>query len=220
MTARTIGCPITTHSVHVTNWSLDGRLLPSLTVITQPAPAILKRLPGGAQFGGLLGADVLSRLRSVTIDFAHRRVVIGAQAFSGGRELPLDVLDRKGAVAPLARITINGRVANYVVDTGSSRTLLARRAAKSFGLPVTDTDQSITGAGGCAARVATTRIAHWSIATTTLPPLTVETANTDLFRPRAHGGLDGLLGDDVLSRYPEATVDFRQRQLVLGGTLR
>jgi hypothetical protein len=91
ITAKTIGCPVTARALHISNWVLGGHLLPSLTVATQPAPPPLaKPIRGGEQFGGMLGADVLSRLGSVTIDFAHDRVVIGARTFSGGREVPLE----------------------------------------------------------------------------------------------------------------------------------
>ena len=168
----------------------------------------------------MLGADVLSRLGSVTIDFADRRVVIGAQTFSGSHDVPLDIVSLRGsAIAPVAHATIDGRPGNYLIDTGSATTLLSATATAHDHLPTVNHSQTLDGAAGCSLHATAVKINDWKLAALSLPPTIADSASTSVFSKRIDGGSDGLIALDVLSHFSEVTVDFLKHELILGGTL-
>jgi predicted aspartyl protease len=66
-----VGCISTARNVRVSRWHIGSQTLPAVTVTST-------RIAGtGGHAFGLLGSDVLSRFGSVTIDYAHARLILG-----------------------------------------------------------------------------------------------------------------------------------------------
>jgi predicted aspartyl protease len=126
--------------------------------------------------------------------------------------VPLVILKaRDGEVLALARVVIHGRAFPFLIDTGSSKTLvdvaLARRLhLKQVGRPI-----KVTGVG-CSEPASKVRIGRWSIGGQVLPTIIA----TDSTIAGANGKAFGLLGSDVLSRFGTISIDYAHGALTLG----
>lgn len=126
--------------------------------------------------------------------------------------VPLVILRlRDGEVLALARVVIHGRVFPFLIDTGSSKTLvdvaLARRLhLKHVGKPI-----KVTGVG-CSESASKVRISRWSIGGQTLPGIVA----TSSVIAGANGKAFGLLGSDVLSKFGAISIDYAHSSLSLG----
>lgn len=126
--------------------------------------------------------------------------------------VPLVILKaRDGEVLALARVVIHGRAFPFLVDTGSSKTLvdvaLARRLhLKQVGKPI-----KVTGVG-CSEAASKVRISRWSIGGQALPNI-IATKSTIA---GADGKAFGLLGSDVLSKFGTISIDYAHGSLTLG----
>lgn len=126
--------------------------------------------------------------------------------------VPLVILKaRDGEVLALARVVIHGRAFPFLIDTGSSKTLvdvaLARRLhLKRVGKPI-----KVTGVG-CSESASKVRIGGWSIGGQALPNIIA----TESTIAGARGKAFGLLGSDVLSKYGTISIDYVHGALTLG----
>jgi hypothetical protein len=229
-----VGCIGTAQPVRVPTWSVAGVPLAaqSLTAST---------LPGFGHAGepvGLLGSDVLSRFGAVRIDFKAQTLTLGGPEGAArpgnpsdvhgplgpapsalltqgevGTTIPLTVVFTPGDVSLNVRLRFGrGSVRTFVVDTGSSQSVVASAVAKKARLASTDLAQR--QATVCS--TITAPLVHsgrWSIPGQTLHPQLLGVAN---FGPISANGTAGLLGSDQLQRFRWVIFDYSGGRLVLG----
>jgi predicted aspartyl protease len=70
------GCPIRVTPVGIRAWRAGDVQLPATTALSSRSSVISRPL-GTATIAGLIGSDVLASFGSVTIDFTHRRLILG-----------------------------------------------------------------------------------------------------------------------------------------------
>jgi predicted aspartyl protease len=227
-----VGCTGTAQPVAVANWSLEGvGLSPQdLTAATLP------QIGGRGEPVGLLGSDVLARFGGVRVDFDAGMLVLpgpeGAPLSrsepytgpvgpapdpvltqGGGTTIPLTVQPSPGDVSLNVAVRFaGGPRRSFVVDTGSSQTVVATTTARAASLAPTELAQR--QATVCS--VITVPLVHsgaWSVPGQALHPQLV--GETD-FGTISVGGTQGLLGSDQLKRYGWVVLDYAGARLVLG----
>jgi predicted aspartyl protease len=126
--------------------------------------------------------------------------------------VPLVILrSRDGEVLALARVVIHGRAFPFLIDTGSSKTLVDVTLARALHLKQVGKPISVTGVG-CSEAASKVRIGRWSIGGQALPTI-IATKSTIA---GADGHAFGLLGSDVLSRFGSISIDYAHGVLTLG----
>ncbi len=227
-----VGCTGTAQPVSVANWSLEGvELSPQdLTAATLP------QIGGRGEPVGLLGSDVLARFGGVRVDFRAGALVLpgpeGAplarsEPYTGpvgpppdpvltqgdGTTIPLTVQPSPGDVSLNVAVRFAGGARrSFVVDTGSSQSVVATATARAASLAPTDLAQR--QATVCS--VITVPLVHsgsWSVPGQTLHPQLVGDTN---FGTISVGGTQGLLGSDQLKRYGWVVLDYTGARMVLG----
>ena len=227
-----VGCTGTARPVSVGAWSLDGIALSP----QQLTAATLPQMGGKGEPVGLLGSDVLSRFGAIRIDFGAGTLVLpgpeGApltqsSPFSGplgtppasltqgqhGSTVPLTVTPAPGDVSLGVAVRFDGGPRrDFVVDTGSSQSVVSSGVARAQSLAGTDLAQR--QATVCS--VITVPLVHsgpWSIPGVTLHPQLIGSTN---FGTISLSGTLGLLGSDQLRRYGWVVLDYADGQMVLG----
>lgn len=229
-----VGCTGTAQPVSVASWSVAGLTLTpqNLTAATLPDFGI----PG--QPVGLLGSDVLSRFGAVRIDFAAQTLTVGgpegAQLSNKGEQIngptgplpstvltegessttvPLRVVLVPGDISLNVRLRFGtGRYREFIVDTGSSQSVVANTVANSAHLAASDLAQRQT----TVCSTITIPLVHsgrWSIPGVALHAQLLGSANFGL---TSIGGTAGLLGSDQLKRYGWVVFDYSGGRLILG----
>ena len=229
-----VGCIGTARPVKVAAWSVAGVALArqALTAAT---------LPDFGTKGepvGLLGSDVMSRFGAVRLDFVAQTLTFGGPAGPPstnekpnvrgpvgpapstvltdghvGTTVPLTVVLTPGDISLNVALRFGrGSAHTFVVDTGSSQSVVADALVKSAHLAHTDLAQRPTTV--CSTITAPlVRSGRWSIPDVTLHPQLLGAAN---FGPIGSGGLAGLLGSDQLKRFGWVIFDYSGGRLVLG----
>ena len=227
-----VGCTGTARPVSVGAWSLDGVVLAP----QQLTAATLPQMGGKGEPDGLLGSDVLSRFGGVRVDFGAGSLVLpgpeGAplaqsSPFTGpqspvpaaltegenGTTVPLTVTPASGDVSLSVAVRFaGGPRREFVVDTGSSQSVMASRVARAQGLEGTELAQRQS----TVCSVVTVPLVHsgsWSVPGLALHPQLI--GSTDFGTITASGTL-GLLGSDQLRRYGWVILDYAGAQMVLG----
>jgi hypothetical protein len=228
-----VGCTGTAQPVAVPSWSVAGLRLGAqqLTAAT---------LPGIGRHGepvGLLGSDVLSRFGAVRLDFRAQTLTFagpegaapaGTRPIDGpvgppppatltgggvGTTVPLTVVLAPGDISLNVRVRFGrGSPRGFVVDTGSSQTVVATFVAKAVGMAGSDLAQRQS----TVCSVITVPLVHsgsWSIPGVALHPQLVGETN---FGAISSGGIEGLLGSDQLKRYGWVVFDYTGGRMVLG----
>jgi hypothetical protein len=226
-----VGCSGTAQPVSVSSWSVAGVALDAqiLTAATLPD------FGTAGQPVGLLGSDVLSRFGAVRIDFAAQTLTLGGPqgpALSNPSEkvrgptgpAPAAVLTQgeSGTTVPLTVVLTPGQISlnvrlrfgrgAFIVDTGSSQSVVASSVAKSVDLAHSNLAQRQT----TVCSTITVPLVHsgrWSIPGVTLRSQLLGSAN---FGQIGAGGTAGLLGSDQLKRFGWVIFDYRGGRLVLG----
>jgi hypothetical protein len=228
-----VGCTGRAEPVSVESWSLEGiDLAPQ-----QLTGASLPQIGGRGEPMGLLGSDVLGRFGSVRIDFASGTLTLagaegppltGTAPYTGpvgvlgppvalthgqGKTVPLTVTPAQGAVSLGVKVRFRGGAKrDFVVDTGSSQSVVATTVARDESLRTTNMAQR--QATVCS--VITVPLVHsgpWSAPGVVLHPQLV--GETD-FGAISIGGLEGLLGSDQLKRFGWVVFDYPGGVMVLG----
>lgn len=227
-----VNCTGLARPVSVGQWSLEGvDLAPQ-----QLTSATLPEIGGKGEPVGLLGSDVLSRFGAVRIDFAAGDLLLpGPQgqplpdeaSFTGptgpapaaeltgggGTTVPLTVSPFPGDVSLSVYVRFGGGARrSFVVDTGSSQSVVSTSLARTESLRSTDLAQR--QATVCS--VITVPLVHsgpWSVPGRSLYPQLVGKTS---FGSIASGGTEGLLGSDQLRRYGWVVLDYSGGRLVLG----
>jgi predicted aspartyl protease len=227
-----VGCTGTARPVSVGSWSLDGIALSP----QQLTAATLPQMGGKGEPVGLLGSDVLSRFGGIRIDFSTGMLVLpGAEGaaltqsspFTGplapppaaltqgehGTTVPLTVTPAPGDVSLSVAVRFDGgRRRAFVVDTGSSQSVVSSGVARAQSLAGTDLAQRQS----TVCSVITVPLVHsgpWSVPGLTLHSQLI--GSTD-FGSISLSGTQGLLGSDQLLRYGWVILDYAGGQMVLG----
>jgi predicted aspartyl protease len=141
----------------------------------------------------------------------------GLGAASAGRAhaastVPLVVLKaRDGETLALARVVVHGRAFPFLIDTGSSKTLVDSALARTLHLKMVGLPIKVTGVG-CSETARKVRLSSWSIGGQPLPNI----VGTSSMIAGAGGKAFGLLGSDVLSRFGAIGIDYAHGELTLG----
>lgn len=227
-----VGCTGTARPVTVGAWSLDGVDLAS----QQLTAARLPQIGGKGEPDGLLGSDVLSRFGAIRIDFDPGALILpgpeGAPLaqtvpYTGSLgPLPASLTEGGvGTTVPLTVTTVPGDVAlsvavrlghgarhEFVVDTGSSQSVVSSTVARAQSLATTDLAQRQS----TVCSVITVPLVHsgpWSIPGLALHPQLIGSTE---FGNIGLSGTQGLLGSDQLRRYGWVILDYSGGRLVLG----
>lgn len=227
-----VDCTGTAHPVSVSQWSLEGVALAP----QQLTSATLPQIGGKGEPVGLLGSDVLSRFGAVRIDFTAGDLLLpGPQGQplpneasytgptgpppsavltqGGGTTVPVTVSPFPGDVSLSVHVRFaGGNRRSFVVDTGSSQSVVATSLARVESLRRTDLAQR--QATVCS--VITVPLVHsgpWSVPGRPLYPQLVGSTS---FGSIALGGTQGLLGSDQLRRFGWVVLDYSGGRLVLG----
>jgi aspartyl protease len=226
-----VGCTGSARPVSSGSWTLDGMALDP----QQLTAATLPQIGGKGEPDGLLGSDVLARFGAVRIDFAGSALVLpgpegaplsGTTPVTGPTGAPPIALTQgQGTTVPLTVIPVPGDVSlnvavrfaggprrDFVVDTGSSQSVVSVQVARSQSLAGTDLAQR--QATVCS--VITVPLVHsgqWSVPGLALHRQLV--GSTD-FGAASLGGTVGLLGSDQLKRYGWVVLDYGGGRMVLG----
>jgi predicted aspartyl protease len=127
------------------------------------------------------------------------------------REVKLRVDSGSFGVFAFARVFIGGKGPfTFTVDTGASHSvidfdLVRKLRIRTIGAPLT-----VTGIT-CRGQAARIRVSHWRVGRVALPAREIQTIDM----PDPGGGVDGLLGSDILSTFGAVTVDYAGERLVL-----
>ena len=136
-----------------------------------------------------------------------------AAATSGFRSISIHVLDQNGQVLALVPVTINGKGPfTFALDTGASQSLVDAQVATELGVRRTGSSEKVAGVASTSSN-AQIVVKHWSVGGVTLPPTKAVEANLPF--GNAHGGVQGLLGSDMLSRFDVVTIDYAHQVLRL-----
>jgi hypothetical protein len=227
-----VGCTGSAQPVGSGSWSVEGVALAP----QQLTAATLPQIGGKGEPMGLLGSDVLARFGAVRIDFAARALLLGgpegpaltdtadytgplgpaptALTLGQGTTVPVTVSPEVGDVSLSVAVRFAGhdRRRGFVIDTGSSQSVVSTNVARSAHLSGTDLAQR--QATVCS--VITVPLVHsgtWSIPGVVLHPQLLGSTG---FGAISDGGLDGLLGSDQLLRYGWVVLDYTGGRLVLG----
>jgi hypothetical protein len=226
-----VGCTGTARPVQVLSWSMDGVALDP----QQLTAATLPQIGGKGEPDGLLGSDVLGRFGAVRIDFAAGTLTLpgvegaplsGTASYTGPVGAPPTTLTQgEGTTVPLTVSPVQGDISlsvpvrfhdgpprSFVVDTGSSQSVVASSVARTESL--TGTDQAQRQATVCSnITVPLVHSGTWAVPGQALYPQLV--GETD-FGVISAGGTEGLLGSDQLRRYGWVVLDYAGGRLVLG----
>jgi len=198
--------------------------------------ATLPQMGGKGEPDGLLGSDVLSRFGAVRIDFdAGALIVPGPEGaplsqsspYTGPQgAVPASLLQgESGTTVPLTVTPVPGDVSlsvavrfaggprrEFVVDTGSSQSVVASSVSRAERLQGTDLAQRQSTV--CSdITVPLVHSGSWSVPGLSLHPQLVGSTN---FGTISLSGTLGLLGSDQLRRYGWVVLDYAGGQLVLG----
>jgi hypothetical protein len=227
-----VGCTGADQPVSVGAWSLDGVALAP----QQLTAARLPQMGGKGEPVGLLGSDVLSRFGALRIDFdADALVLPGPEGapltqsspYTGphgpppaaltegerGTTVPLTVTPTPGDVSLSVAVRFaGGPQRDFVVDTGSSQSLVSSAVTQTQSLQGTD----LAERQSTVCSVITVPLVHsgpWSVPGLPLHPQLV--GSTD-FGTISLSGTVGLLASDQLRRYGWVVLDYAGGQMVLG----
>jgi predicted aspartyl protease len=136
-----------------------------------------------------------------------------AGAPRGQMLVDIKVLKQGKQVLALVPVTINGKGPwAFAIDTGASQSLVDSQVAHELAVPTTGAKQKIAGVASVS-KVAAIKVKDWRVGKVKLPPTTVVEANLPF--GNAHGGVQGLLGSDMLSQFDVVTIDYVQSRLLL-----
>jgi len=228
-----VGCTGRAQPVQSGSWSVDG-------VPLDPQILTAATLPDFGTKGqpvGLLGSDVWSRFGAIRIDFAAQALTVAgpegpaatgpgvvrgpigpapSAALTGGvagTTVPLKVVLTPGDTSLEVQLHFAGGPARtFVVDTGSSTSVVSSAVATSAHLA--RSDQAQRQATVCS--TITVPLVHsgsWSLPGVPLHQQLIGSTN---FGPISGGGTTGLLGSDQLKRFGWVVFDYRGGRLVLG----
>jgi hypothetical protein len=125
----------------------------------------------------------------------------------------LKVLKHGNQVIALVPVTINGHGPyTFALDTGASQSLVDSQVAKELRVKKTGASHPVAGITSVT-NVKTIEVNDWRVGKVKLPATTVVEANLPF--GDADGGVQGLLGSDMLSSFDVVTIDYAHGVLKL-----
>lgn len=221
--ATGVACTSAAGQVQVPDWSvgqlpLHPQMLASLS---------LGLPPGSPHIAGLLGSDVWSRFGQFRLDYRAGRLMLPgheqpstptaptgdhgdtALAALGNRLVQMTIIHPGSGTLALVPVTIGGQgPMKFVLDTGSSSSVVDRSVAQRLALPPAGKAQRAAGVS-CATTTQPVHVATWQVGAVDLPAQNLDSIAL------AIPGLTGLLGSDVLYRFGTITVDYASGRLAL-----
>jgi predicted aspartyl protease len=213
-----LGCKVSAQPVALPRWRLGNASFPASTVLTQRLliPSALPHLP----LAGLLGSDFLSRSGAVTIDLAHRRLILGGSTRldRGGHAVRIKILRfTQGGRGVTTRVDLDRHRAWFVVDTGASVSAVDAQAAAARRLQAVGPKVGVTGA--VCHRTATPVLVHsWSVAGLRFSNAVIGRASELLPQRVVREGVIGIVGMATLARFGVLTIDYSHARMILGGS--
>ena len=126
--------------------------------------------------------------------------------------IPIVILKAKdGETLALARVVVHGHAYPFLIDTGSSKTLVDDALARKLHLKTVGKPIQVTGVG-CSEGASKVRLSNWSIGGQALPSIVA----TSSAIAGSGGKPFGLLGSDVLSHFGSIGIDYAHGVLTLG----
>jgi predicted aspartyl protease len=124
----------------------------------------------------------------------------------------LRVVSGSFGVFAFARVFIGGKGPfTFTVDTGASHSVVDYDLVRRLDLRTVGEPLTVTGIT-CRGQAARLRMRSWRIGHVRLPAAVIQTIDM----PDPGGGVDGLLGSDILSTFGTISVDYGKERLVLG----
>ena len=124
----------------------------------------------------------------------------------GRFDVALKVVKHGRQVIALVPVTINGHGPyTFALDTGASQSLVDSQVARELRVKNTGETHPVAGITNVT-NVKTIDVKHWRVGKVTLPATTIVEANLPF--GNADGGVQGLLGSDMLSRFDVVTIDY------------
>lgn len=131
----------------------------------------------------------------------------------GELDVAIKVLKHGKQVIALVPVTIDGHGPyTFALDTGASQSLVDSAVAKQLQMKPSTTTHPVAGIS-TVQQVHTIPVKSWSVGDVKLPPTTVVEENLPF--GNASGGVQGLLGSDMLSQFDVVTIDYAHGQLLL-----
>jgi predicted aspartyl protease len=147
-----------------------------------------------------------------TVALPGAGVASAAEAHAAQATVPIVVVKTKsGATAALVRVFIHGQLVPMLIDTGATMTVINRTAARRLHLKTVGKPHQFCGVTGCAL-ARSVRVKNWNVGGVPLPAVVV--SSSPIAGLNAHPF--GLLGSDVLSRFGSVTIDYANKELILG----
>jgi predicted aspartyl protease len=124
----------------------------------------------------------------------------------GTLNVAIKVLKHGKQVIALVPVTIDGKGPfTFALDTGASQSLVDSAVAKKLDVHTTGDSHRVAGITNVT-KVQTIVVKHWQVGKVNLPSTTVVEANLPF--GNADGGVQGLLGSDMLSQFDVVTIDY------------
>jgi Aspartyl protease len=131
----------------------------------------------------------------------------------GSLTVAIKVLKHGKQVIALVPVTIDGKGPyTFAIDTGASQSLLDSSVAKKLHVRATGGKHPVAGITDVTS-VKTLFVKHWSVGGVKLPATTI--VETNLPFGNVDGGVQGLLGSDMLSQFDVITIDYDHQVLRL-----
>lgn len=124
----------------------------------------------------------------------------------GSLNIAIKVLKHGRQVIALVPVTINGNGPyTFALDTGASQSLVDSSVAKELDVKPTGDTHKVAGISSVS-NVHSIAVKHWRVGRVELPATTIVEENLPF--GDADGGVQGLLGSDMLSQFDVVTIDY------------
>ena len=131
----------------------------------------------------------------------------------GSLNVAIKVVKHGRQVIALVPVTIDGKGPyTFALDTGASQSLVDSAVARDLGVKQSDGSHRVAGITDVT-KVHTIHVKDWRVGDVELPATTVVEANLPF--GNASGGVQGLLGSDMLSQFDVVTIDYAHGMLRL-----
>ena len=133
---------------------------------------------------------------------------------AGPPSIRLRVVSGSAGVWAFAKVFIGGKGPfTFTVDTGASHSVVDYDLVRRLHLRTVGEPLTVTGIT-CRGSAARLRMGKWRVGRVRLPAAEIQTIDM----PDPGGGVDGLLGSDILSRFGTISVDYGNERLLLGSS--
>ncbi|MFE3637520.1 aspartyl protease family protein [Streptomyces sp. NPDC059168] len=155
---------------------------------------------------GLLAALAVASLLAGCVVVGDRGDPGAARTSPGAaHEVPLRVVEQGGRTLAFVPVSVEGQGPfSFALDTGASTSVVDDDVADRVGLDRTGERRSVSGILGTD-EVPVARVDRWRVGDVRLEPGEVTVIDLG---PHRQGGLQGLLGSDVLSDFGSIGVDY------------